>query len=169
MADNKHLIEKFDTDFYKIASKEAWEPCDITLMKDLVKIMYYMEVREAMKGTNDYPGSEYMDDMRSFARGRSRNAMGQFTSGNMGYGNYYDGRSMHSMPMNDDPWGYDNRYYDQGSGRRYYDDNMRSSGRRYYDGEKDASVAYLRRLMDSETRPEMKTAMQNVIKELEMR
>lgn len=49
---------------------------------------------------------------------------------------------------------------DQGSGR---------SGRRYYDGEKDSTVAYLRRMMDSETRPEMKTAMQNVIKELEMR
>lgn len=81
----------------------------------------------------------------------------------------YDGRSMHNMPMNDGPWGYDNRYYDQGSGRRYYDDNMRGSGRRYYDGEKDTSVAYLRRMMDSETRPEMKTAMQNVIKELEMR
>lgn len=169
MGDSKHLIEKFEADFHKIASKEGWEPCDITLMKDLEKLMYYIEVRDAMKGTDEYPGSEYMDDMRSYARGRNRNAMGQFTSGGMGYGNYYDGRSMHNMPMNDGPWGYDNRYYDQGSGRRYYDDNMRGSGRRYYDGEKDTSVAYLRRMMDSETRPEMKTAMQNVIKELEMR
>lgn len=158
MADNRHLIDKFETDFHKIASKEAWEPCDITLMKDLEKLMYYIEVRDAMKGTNEYPGSEYMDDMRSYARGR--NPMnGRFTSGDMGYGyNSYDR-----------PWGYDNRYYDQGSGRRYYDDNMRGSGRRYYDGDKDVSMAYLRRLMDSETRPEMKTAMQNVIKELEMR
>lgn len=159
MGDNGYLIDKFEADFHKIASKEGWEPCDITLMKDLEKLMYYIEVRDAMKGTGEYPGSEYMGDMRSYARGR--NPMnGRFTSGGMGYGNYYDGRSMHNMPMDDGPWGYDNRYYDQGSGR---------SGRRYYDGEKDSTVAYLRRMMDSETRPEMKTAMQNVIKELEMR
>lgn len=163
---DKKLVEKLDVDFHKWASKEGWDPCDITLMKDLQKLMYYIEVRDAMKnGTKQYPGSEYMEDERSYRRGR--NAMGQFTSGHQDYGyDNYDGRSMHNMPMNDAPWDYDGRYYEQGSGRRYYDD-MRASGRRYYDSEKDNTVNYLRRMMDSETRPDMKTAMQNVLRELE--
>ena len=85
MAENiKRQIEKFDADYQKIASKDVWEPCDITLMKDLQKLMYYLEVREAMKEGGDYPGSGYIDnddDMnyRSYARGRDR--MGRYTSG----------------------------------------------------------------------------------------
>lgn len=164
---DRKLIEKLDADFHKWSSKEGWEPCDITLMKDLQKLMYYIEVRDAMKeGTKQYPGYEYMDDDRSYRRGR--NAMGQYTSGNRGYYSNCDGRSMHNMPpMNDMPWGsYDNRYYDQGSGRRYYDD-MRGSGRMYRDSEKDNVLDYLHRMMDSESRPEIKTAMQNVLREIE--
>lgn len=164
---DRKLIEKLDADFHKWSSKEGWEPCDITLMKDLQKLMYYIEVRDAMKeGNKQYPGYEHMDSERSYRR--SRNDMGQFTSGNRGYGSY-DGRSMHGMPpMNDMQWGWnDNRYYDnQGSGRRYYDDG-RGSGRRYYDSEKENAMEYLHRMLDSESRPEIKSAMQNVLRELE--
>lgn len=169
---DKKLLEKLSSDFHKISSKEGWEPCDITLMKDLEKLMYYIEVRDAMKkGEKSYPGAEYIDDEMSY---RGRDSMGRFTSGR-GYNSYssYDDygdmnsrrgmRGRGSGMMEADPW-----YYDRGgnSGRRYYDDGG-SSGRRYYDSEKDNTVNYLHRLMDSENRPEIKTAMQNVIRELE--
>ena len=36
-------IEKFEADYDKIASKEVWDPSDITKMKDLQKLMYYLE------------------------------------------------------------------------------------------------------------------------------
>lgn len=76
----KRQIEMFEADYDKIASKEVWDPSDITKMKDLQKLMYYLEVRCAMKDGNDYPGSEHMSrgyDGRSYGR--------------MPYGrNYYD-------------------------------------------------------------------------------
>ena len=129
---DKKLLEKFDADFHKISSKEMWEPCDITLMKDLQKLMYYIEVRAAMKdGDRQYPGYEYIEDDMSY---RGRDSMGRFTSGRM-HGRYYD--------------------------------DMNSSGRRYYDSEKDNVANYLHRMMDSENRPEMKNAMQAVLRELE--
>ena len=164
---HKKLIEKFDEDFHKISSKEGWEPCDITLMKDLQKLMYYMEVREAMKSGGEYPGSEYMDE-RGYGYGdydmsyrRGRDSMGRFTSGDYGYGNRggYGDR------------GY-GRSYDQGYGRmpgnRYYDGNMGGgSGRRYYDSDKDTTMEYLHRLMENETRSDLKNAMQMIAQELE--
>lgn len=161
---NKKLIEKFDEDFHKISSKEAWEPCDISLMKDLQKLMYYMEVRDAMKDGGEYPGSDYMDE-RGYGYGygdydmsyrRGRDSMGRFTSGDYGYGNRGGyGRS------------YD-RGYNRVPGNRYYDGNMGGgSGRRYYDSDKDTTMEYLHRMMDSESRPEMKNAMQMIAQELE--
>lgn len=102
MGDNMHhFIEKYEADFNKIASKDVWSKDDIAMMKDLQKLMYYMEVRCAMKDGEEYPGSEYMPEM-SRGSGRGRDSMGRYTSGNMYYPpNYY---------MND------------ASGRRYYDD-----------------------------------------------
>ena len=159
---DKKLLEKFDVDFHKISSKEGWEPCDITLMKDLQKLMYYIEVRSAMKeGERQYPGYEYLEDSSY----RGRDSMGRYTSGHGGYDggyNYRMGRGRGSGMMDMDP------YYMDGarSGRRYYDD-MGSSGRRYYDSEKDNALGYLHRMMDSENRPEMKSAMQTLLRELE--
>lgn len=158
---DRKLLEELESDFHKISSKEGWEPCDITKMKDLQKLMYYIEVRAAMnEGTKQYPGYEYMDDDMSY-RGRDR--MGRYTSGRSygGYDDGYDRRMWRGRSMNMDP------YYDGGmSGRRYYD-NMGGSGRMYYDSDKDTAMAYLHRMMDSENRPEMKSAMQSLLRELE--
>lgn len=133
----KHL-EEFEKDFEKIASKGVWDDKDLCKMKDLQKIMYYMEVRDAMKNGQDYPGSEYMpDEGRSYARGRD--SMGRFTSGNRYMGRSYD---------------------------MYYDD-MGSSGRRYYDDEKKNALHKLHHMMDMEENPEKKNALKIAINELE--
>ena len=72
------LIEKFEGDFDKISSKEGWEPNDITIMKDLQKLMYYIELRCAMKeGEQD----NWEHSERSY-RGQSRGGGGG--SGNSG-------------------------------------------------------------------------------------
>lgn len=133
----KHL-EEFEKDFEKIASKGVWDDKDLCKMKDLQKIMYYMEVRDAMKEGQAYPGSEYMpEDSRSYARGRD--SMGRFTSGNRYMGRNYD---------------------------MYYDD-MGSSGRRYYDDEKKNALHKLHHMMDMEENPEKKNALKIAINELE--
>lgn len=154
---NKRLLEKLEADFDQLSSCEKWDKNQIELMKDLQKLMYYIEVRDAMKTGGEYPGSEYMEDdgesrrsytnipnlpnMNSYTRSMpARRANGQFMSGH--------------YPMN-------------GNGNWYYDGGM--SGRRYLDSEKENAVHYLHRILDSETRPEMVTAMQNVIRELEMK
>lgn len=143
-------IEEFEKDYNKIFDKGAWEPCDYTMMKDLQKIMYYIEVREAMKQGEEYPGSEYME--RSYARGGN--------SGR-GYNRSYD------------------RYMDRGSGgysmnsgRSYYDDggnSGRTSGRQYYDDEKEDVIHKLHKAMDGERNPEYKMALQGAIRMLEMK
>lgn len=97
------LIEKYEQDFEKISSKEGWEPKDIEMMKDLQKLMYYLEVRCAMKEGDDWDPSEssYM------SRGRM-------------------GRGSGTYPVN-----MDRRYYNgMGSGRRYYDDGKMHVTRR---------------------------------------
>ena len=148
------LIEKYEADFDKIASKEVWEPKDICTMKDLQKLMYYIEVREAMKNGEEYPGSEYMDQGsfrdgynmgHSYAnRGQMRNpSNGQYMSRNMS-GTY---------PMNDGPW--------------YYDNGM--SSRRYYDDGSDHALQKLHQMMETENDPRTKAAMQEVIRKLEMK
>lgn len=91
----KRQIEKFEADYDQIAAKGSWSKDEIEMMKDLQKLMYYLEVRCAMKEGGEYPGSEYMDkrsyDMaHSYARGH-----------NGTYPMYYDNMGM--------------------SGRRYYD------------------------------------------------
>lgn len=106
-ASDKKLIEEFEADFHKIASQEGWSKEDLEKMKDLQKLMYYMEVRCAMKEGQDYPGSDYMD---SYARGPMRNVnTGRFMS-HSGY-----------------PMSYYNRHNEyEMSGRRYYDDEKMS-------------------------------------------
>lgn len=143
------MIEKLESDYEKIASKDAWEPKDIEMMKNLQKLMYYIEVRCAMKDGEDYPGSEYIDgrgsmDSRSYSNGMpSRGQMGRFTSGN-----YYSGgsnrmgRSGH-YPMGNGPW--------------------------YYDSERENAIYELRRMMDTKSDPELKTHLQNVIRDLEQK
>ena len=74
MGDIYKQIEEFEKDYDKIAAKDAWEPCDITKMKDLQKLIYYLEVREAMKNDGEYPGSEYMDQ-NSYAGAQRRKAL----------------------------------------------------------------------------------------------
>lgn len=143
----KHLDE-FEKDFEKIASKGVWDDKDLCKMKDLQKIMYYMEVRDAMKEGQSYPVSEYMpEDSRSFARGRD--SMGRYTSGNG-----YMGR------------GGSGTYYPPYMDNRYYDD-MGSSGRRYYDDEKKNALHKLHHMMDMEENPEKKNALKIAINELE--
>ena len=85
------LIEKYEQDFEKISSKEGWEPKDVEMMKDLQKLMYYLEVRCAMKEADD-------DWSRSRSRG-SGYYPGDYDRryyGGMGSGRrYYDDGKMH--------------------------------------------------------------------------
>ena len=149
MGDNMNKqVEEFQRDYDKIYDKGKWEPCDYTTMKDLQKLMYYIEVRDAMKNGGDYPGSEYMDQNSyghgySYARGnRMHNpSNGRFMSRG-GSGTY---------PMGNGPW--------------YYDDGM--SSRRYYDDEKEDAIHKLHKAMDAETNPEFRMAIQEAIRMLE--
>lgn len=157
MGENMHKqIEEFQRDYDKIFEKGKWEACDYTTMKDLQKLMYYIEVRDAMKNGGEYPGSEYMDQ-NSYARGNQMRSpsTGRFMS--HGFSGTY--------PMNNGPW-----YYDDGrmSGRRYYDDGY-MSGRNYYDGQKEDAIHKLHKVMDSENNPEFKMAVQEAIHTLEMK
>lgn len=140
-------VEEFQKDYDKIYAKGKWEPCDYTTMKDLQKLMYYIEVREAMKNGNDYPGSEYMDQ-NSYNRGYSYARGGRMHNPSNGR---FMPRGSGTYPMDNGPW--------------YYDDGM--SSRRYYDGEKEDAVHKLHKIMDSETNPEFKMAIQEGIRMLE--
>ena len=135
----KKLIEKYEADFHTISSKDAWTKDDLEKMKDLQKLMYYMEVRCAMKDGADYPGQKYMDergyDGYSYARSMPRHnpANGRFVSGT-------------SYPMG-------------------YSYNM--SGRRYYDSEHEKFMNDLTRMMNMETDPATREAMEHVAMMLE--
>ena len=133
-------IEKFESDYDQIFAKDAWTKDDIETMKDLQKLMYYIEVRCAMKDGGEYPGSDYMNG-RSYAnRGQMRNTItGRYIS---------DGRSG-MYPM----------YYDS--------EGM--SGRRYYDSEKENAVHELHRMMESKNDPEIRMAIQEAVRHLEMK
>ena len=118
------LIEKYEGDFDKISSKEGWEPQDIEIKKDLQKLMYYIELRCAMK--------EGQQDYRRQSRG--------------GYGGY-------GM---------------MGGSGRYYNDMGGGSGRRYYDDEKESALGRMYKMMESETNPEARMAIQMAIRELDL-
>lgn len=141
---DKKLIEKFEADFRRLSSKEDYNQEDLEKMKNLQKLMYYLEVRCAMKEGADYPGQQYMDersyDSRSYSGGNSyarsmpnrSPSTGRFMSGNypMGYG---------------------------------------MSGRRYYDSEQDKFVNDLHRMMEMESDPAAREQMASLARMLEMR
>ena len=98
-AQMKQQNEAFEKDFMTLYNKGSWTKDDIAQMKDLKKLIYYNKVICAMDEGDEYPGSEYIPDMRSYARGR--NPMnGRYMSRDM----YYPENSMWDM-----------------SGRKYYD------------------------------------------------
>lgn len=157
----KRLIDTFEKDFHELSSKGAWTSEDLVKMKDLQKIMYYLEVRCAMKEGNEYPGSEYMDGGSSFrGRGRSGNSYGGNSYGGS-YDNSYGGNS------------YDHPYYDgrgnRGGGGGSGNRSSNMSGRRYYDGEREKFMNELNRMMDSEQDPRTREAMENLARMIEMR
>lgn len=138
--EQKKQIEKFQHDYDEIFSKGAWDPQQVCLMKDLQKLMYYIEVRDAMKeGSED----NWNPNERSYRGGQPRNpSNGQYMSRG-GSGHY---------PMGD-----------------YYYDNMGGSGRRYYDSDRENALSRMRHLMETETNPEARNAIQMAIHELEMK
>lgn len=136
---DKKLIEKLEVDFQGLSSKNAWSPEDLERMKNLQKLMYYIEVRCAMKEGADYPGEQYMDERsfdsrsyggNSYARGSQNRGS---SAGRFGSGHY---------PMND--YSYD------------------MSGRRYYDSEHNALRNDLQRMMMSEKDPMIRQHMENL-------
>ena len=80
----KREIETFKQDYQKLYAKGQWKPEEISMMKDLKKLIYYSLAIEAMESGEGHPGEGHLPEM-SYARGRNR--MGQYTSGN---GMYYD-------------------------------------------------------------------------------
>lgn len=173
MGDNvKKQIEKFDADYQNYFSKGAWEPHEVTLMKDLQKLMYYLELREKMKKEeySEYnPEREYMPE-RSFERG------GQ--SGNMSNRRYMDSNQ---SSRNGSGYGYGYGYGEGNGGNSgrnsggyghwpdmYYEVG-RGSGRRYYDAEKEDAIRKLHKVMETENNPEYRMAIQEAIVALESR
>lgn len=142
--------EELESDFNKILSKGEWKTEDFCKMKDIQKILYYIDAREGMKNGQGFPGSEYLDggegDM-SFRRGR--NPMnGRYISRDAG-------RNMNGM--------------NNGSGTYYppYMDGMNMSGRRYYDSEREKALHKLHHMMDNTDDPERKSALNFAIKTVE--
>lgn len=150
-------VEKFDADYSKIYSQDGWTKEDIEMMKDLQKLMYYIEVRCAMKDGADYPGEQYMDDM-SYNGYDSRSYDGYDNSyARGGYGRGGMGRSMAMQNGRPMPYGRNGMY---GNGM---------SGRRYYDGEKENAMNDLRRMMSMEQDPEKRSMIESAIHALEMK
>ena len=152
-------VEKFDADYNKIYSQDVWTKEDIEMMKDLQKLMYYIEVRCAMKDGADYPGEQYMDEMGYNGNGYdSRSYDGYDNSyARGGYGRGNMGRSMAMQNGRPMPYGRNGMY---GNGM---------SGRRYYDGEKDKAMSDLRRMMSMEQDPEKQAMIESAIHALEMK
>ena len=106
----RKLVDRFDADFHEYAGKATWEAKDITMMKDLQKLMYYIEVRCAMKEADDRRDYSYADNDRSYGMGYNRG----------GYGG--PGRKYYNGPSN----------YSNATGRRYYDDERENAIRRLH-------------------------------------
>ena len=144
----KEENKTFQQDYEKMYAKGNWTPQEVSMMKDLKKLIYYNLVIDAMENGNGYPGDKYMPDM-SYARGR--NSMGQFTSGDN-----WD-RMSGNYP----------HYPDMGG--MYYDGMNDRSGRRYYDSEKEKAIHKLHHMMDNTDDPERKNALKIALNELEMK
>ena len=143
----KHENETFQADYDKLYAKGSWNKDEISMMKDLKKLIYYNKVICAMDEGKEYPGSEYMPENMSGARGRD--GMGRYTSGNVMSG-------MHQIP----PY-----YY--GTGPSY--DNWDTSGRRYYDSEKEKAIHKLHEMMSMTDDPERKNVYRIALNELEQK
>lgn len=151
---DKKILEKFDNDFHQIASQEGWEREDIVTMKDLQKLMYYMELRCAMKENEEYRDEMYdMGNMGDMDYNRSYNN-----------NRYYDGGNMYGRGNS-----YARNGYGRSSGRRSYNSYAGggSSGRRYYDGEKENSINDIRQMVQMEQDPEKRSILENVMRVLE--
>lgn len=118
---------------------------ELEKMKNLQKLMYYLEVRCAMKEGGDYPGSEYMEND---SRNSYRNMNGMNRNSYMMDRSYYDnGRNGGNTRFGHYPYG--------------------MSGRRYYDDGHDKFMSDLHRMMGMETDPETREAMEHVARLLE--
>ena len=145
--------ECFQKDYQRIYDKGTWSKDEISMMKDLKKLIYYNLVIDAMENGGSYPGSEHMPEM-SFMRGRdaatglymSRDMNGMNGGSGMYYPPYMDGNSWNSQ--------------------RY---DMNTSGRRYYDSEKEKAIHKLHHMMENEDNAEKKNALKLAITELEQR
>lgn len=164
---SRRLIARFENDFDSLSANEKYTKEQLEIMKDLEKVMYYIEARDLMRQQQSRP--EYMNspDMEGGGYGVNRNAMGRFTSG--------------AYPMMMD----EQRYYDNNGGNGYgyggyggngnggggyggYGNNYGNGyGRRYYDSEKEKAVQYLRKMMGSEMNPDRSSEIQEVIQWLE--
>lgn len=151
----KKARERFMDEFRQASSAEKWSKECVELMKNLLKCVYYIDVTDAMENGGEYPGSEYMDGSgASYARGgQRRNAMGQYSR--TGSYDRYDNRMNNGSGM-----------YPM-SGRYYRDDGM--SGRRYYDDEMGNAIHMLERMKNTETNPDKRMAIQEIMDELHMR
>lgn len=152
------LIDKFSEDFYQLSSREGWTKEDLENMKNLQKLMYYIEVRCAMKDElEDEEDEEEMEYSRSYNDGRS-------------YGSrYYDGGNMYGRGG-----GYSNgrsgRYGRTGvrrSNGSSYGGGMPYNSRRYYDNEKENSMNDLRQMISMEQDPEKRSMLENIMHSLE--
>ena len=112
--EDRRVLDELESDFHKVASQPAWSDNDIEKMKNLQKLMYYMEVRCAMKEGREYPGSEHMEDWdsrKSYARSMPVRRMSYtFPYGYPSGRRYYDsGRGnwiediRHMVSMEQDP------------------------------------------------------------------
>lgn len=153
---DKKQVEKFDADYNKIYSQDGWTKEDIEMMKDLQKLMYYIEVRCAMKEGGEYPGERYMDDMSYDDRSYDSRSYDNYDRGSGYYGGYNRGSG--------------HMYMDRSGRMMPYGRNIsvgRTSGRRYYDGEKENSVNELRQMMNMEQDPDKRAMLDNAIRMLE--
>lgn len=156
------LIEKFSDDFYQLSSREGWTKEDLENMKNLQKLMYYIELRCAMKEEleEDEDEEEMEYSSRSYGGGRD-------------YGNrYYEGGNMYGRGGNS----YNGRYGRSGrsgrsGGRRSYGQSYGGgnsyNSRRYYDSEKENSMNDLRQMISMEQDPEKRSMLENIMHSLE--
>lgn len=150
------IIDRLENEFYQIAShatsqQGSIEREDIENMKDLQKICYYMEVRCAMKESEEYEDEEYTDGSDNQRRSYNNRYYGggsmsmrgnSYNRGGYGYGRYSGRR---------------NSYTGGRSGRRYYDN----------DAEKENSVNDIRQWIQMEQDPEKRAMLENAMRFLE--
>lgn len=143
----KKTRERLMDEFRQASSAQTWTKECVEMMKNLLKSVYYIDVITAMEDGGDYPGSDYMPDAVSYARGgQHRNAMGQYSR------NGYDNRGSGTYPMM-----YPYTYRGGMSGRRYYDDEMGNA------------VHKLQHMMDNEMNPDKRMMMQEILDMIQVR